>query len=92
MGPHPQLWSSVGELHNNVRMTWGKALLPWTKDPAAAYEAALHLNHRFALDGCDPCSYGGVGWCEPNPQPPYPPPLASSLLGLQLNKNEQCCF
>ena len=46
-----------------MRMTWGKALLPWTKDPAAALEAALHLNHRFALDGCDPCSYGGVLWC-----------------------------
>ena len=48
-----------------MRMSWGKALLPWTKDPAAALEEALHLNHRFALDGCDPCSYGGIGWSVP---------------------------
>lgn len=45
-----------------MRMTWGKALLPWTKSPADALTATLHLNHRFALDGCDPCSYGGVLW------------------------------
>lgn len=53
----------TGELHNNARMTWGKALLRWCPGPAAALRAALHLNHRFALDGCDPASYGGVLWC-----------------------------
>jgi deoxyribodipyrimidine photo-lyase len=44
-------------------MTWGKALLGWCASPAAALRATLHLNHRFALDGCDPASYGGVLWC-----------------------------
>ncbi|KAK9806535.1 hypothetical protein WJX73_008373 [Symbiochloris irregularis] len=58
-----QQLADTGELHNNVRMSWGKALLAWTRDPAAALEETLHLNHRFALDGCDPCSHGGVGWC-----------------------------
>ena len=76
-----------------VRMTWGKALLPWTSDagkpcadcsfhiastvrfysemvlvvkPAGAETAlkhTIHLNHKFALDGCDPSSYGGILWC-----------------------------
>jgi hypothetical protein len=44
-------------------MKWGKALLPWLATPDAAIAAACHLNHRFALDGCDPCSYGGILWC-----------------------------
>jgi deoxyribodipyrimidine photo-lyase len=52
-----------GELHNNVRMTWGKAFLHWTASPLEALDMALRLNHRFALDGCDPASYGGVLWC-----------------------------
>lgn len=52
-----------GELHNNVRMTWGKALLNWTKDPARALAMLIDLNHRYALDGRDPNSYGGLLWC-----------------------------
>jgi predicted NAD/FAD-dependent oxidoreductase len=52
-----------GELHNNVRMTWGKALLSWTKHPRDALRVLLYLNHRFALDGSDPNSYGGILWC-----------------------------
>jgi photolyase PhrII len=52
-----------GELHNNLRMTWGKALLNWTASPAEALRRLIDLNHRFALDGCDPNSYGGLLWC-----------------------------
>lgn len=52
-----------GELHNNVRMTWGKALLRWTLDAATALRRLIDLNHRFALDGRDPASYGGILWC-----------------------------
>ena len=52
-----------GELHNNVRMTWGKAFLRWAPSPAAAMQLTMDLNHRYALDGRDPCSYGGVLWC-----------------------------
>lgn len=26
----------AGELHNNVRMTWGKAFLQWAPSPEAA--------------------------------------------------------
>jgi photolyase PhrII len=52
-----------GELHNNVRMTWGKAILQWTRSPEEALQTMIALNHRYALDGNDPNSYGGILWC-----------------------------
>ena len=52
-----------GELHNNVRMTWGKALLGWSRDAAQALDRMVDLNHRYALDGRDPASFGGILWC-----------------------------
>ncbi len=52
-----------GELHNNLRMTWGKALLQWTRSPEEALATMIDLNHRYALDGSDPNSYGGILWC-----------------------------
>ena len=52
-----------GELHNNVRMTWGKRFVDWVADPDEALLWALDINHRFALDGCNPASYAGVLWC-----------------------------
>ncbi|KAL3136989.1 hypothetical protein ABBQ32_006586 [Trebouxia sp. C0010 RCD-2024] len=53
----------TGELHNNIRMTWGKAILPWSPDPDTAIKRTVYLNHKYALDGCDPCSYSGILWC-----------------------------
>ena len=52
-----------GELHNNVRMTWGKEVLSWTRSPQEALDTLINLNHRYALDGSDPNSYGGILWC-----------------------------
>jgi photolyase PhrII len=52
-----------GELHNNLRMTWGKAFLNWSQRPEKAFVTLIDLNHRYALDGRDPCSYGGILWC-----------------------------
>ena len=52
-----------GELHNNVRMTWGKAILEWSADHRQALARLIDLNHRYALDGRDPASYGGILWC-----------------------------
>ena len=52
-----------GELHNNVRMTWGKAIPAWTRTPREALGTLIDLNHRYALDGRDPASYGGLLWC-----------------------------
>lgn len=52
-----------GELPNAVRMTWGKALLSWTRTASEALALLVDLNHRYALDGQDPASYGGLLWC-----------------------------
>lgn len=52
-----------GELHNNLRMTWGKAVAGWTRTPEDARRTLVTLNHRYALDGRDPASYGGLYWC-----------------------------
>lgn len=63
-----------GELHNNLRMTWGKALLQWTRTPQEALRMMLDLNHRFALDGSDPNSYAGILWCLGLFDRPFKPP------------------
>ena len=63
-----------GELHNNVRMAWGKAIPAWhsldddqAQTPATRLQAALDLlvklNDTYALDGGAPPSYGGLLWC-----------------------------
>jgi len=63
---------NTGELHNNVRMTWGKSVVEWGVDndrdsstaPAQTLlEALCYLNDRYALDGLSPPSYGGLLWC-----------------------------
>jgi deoxyribodipyrimidine photo-lyase len=65
-----ELWNACqrsllrdGELHNYVRMLWGKSVLLWTRSPTPALRILEHLNHKYALDGRDPCSYGGILWC-----------------------------
>jgi photolyase PhrII len=51
-----------GELHNNLRMTWAKAIPAWKPDASTALHTLVALNHRYALDGSDPNSYGGLLW------------------------------
>jgi photolyase PhrII len=62
-----------GELHNNGRMTWGKAFLSWAPRPKRALQLAIDLNHRYALDGRAPGSYGGVLWCFGQFDRPFQP-------------------
>ncbi|MBC8090258.1 MAG: FAD-dependent oxidoreductase [Phycisphaerae bacterium] len=62
-----------GELHNSVRMTWGKAIAGWTNDAAETLATLIDLNHRFALDGRDPASYGGILWCLGQFDRPFTP-------------------
>jgi photolyase PhrII len=62
-----------GELHNNLRMTWGKALLTWAQSPSRALKLMIDLNHRYALDGNDPNSYGGLLWCMGQFDRAFPP-------------------
>ena len=62
-----------GDLHNNVRMTWGKAILNWKRSPQEALATIIDLNHRYALDGRDPASYGGILWCLGQFDRPFEP-------------------
>ncbi len=70
-----------GELHNNLRMTWAKAIPHWTATPARALAMLIDLNHRFALDGSDPNSYGGLLWTLGLFDRPFSPerPVTGSL-------------
>ena len=63
-----------GEIHNNVRMTWGKAFSGWTPTAERALAMSVDLNHRYALDGRDPASYGGLLWCLGQFDRPFTPP------------------
>jgi len=52
-----------GVIHNYLRMLWGKRVLTWTKNGQQALEYLIELNNKWALDGRDPNSYGGIFWC-----------------------------
>ena len=57
---------ATGELHNNVRMTWGKTVVEWGVHCNASLtstqtllDALCYINDRYGLDGLSPPSYGG---------------------------------
>ena len=52
-----------GQMHNYLRMLWGKKVLEWTATPAEAVATLIELNNRYALDGRNPNSYSGIFWC-----------------------------
>jgi photolyase PhrII len=63
------LWNAMqraylrdGWMHNALRMLWGKTVLQWTPNAAEALRVLEHLNNKYALDGRDPNSYGGILW------------------------------
>lgn len=67
---HDPYWNAAqeellrsGVMHNYMRMYWGKKILEWSSTPEEAFERALSLNNRYALDGRDPNSFAGVAWC-----------------------------
>ncbi len=82
-GTGDDLWDAAqqslrvhGELHNNVRMTWGKAIPMWSTSAEEALERLIDLNHRYALDGRDPASFGGLLWCLGQFDRPFTPEVA----------------
>jgi deoxyribodipyrimidine photo-lyase len=52
-----------GQMQNYMRMLWGKRVIGWTSSPQVAYETLVELNNKYALDGRNPNSYSGIGWC-----------------------------
>lgn len=67
---HDELWNAAqrqlvrtGLIHNYPRMLWGKTMLLWTRDYEQARAWLFHLNDKYALDGRDANSVGGIMWC-----------------------------
>ena len=67
---HDPVWNAAqrqlvreGRMHNYLRMLWGKKVLEWSSTPEDAFATLVRLNDRYALDGRDPNSYGGILWC-----------------------------
>ncbi len=67
---HDELWNAAqremvvtGEMHNYVRMLWGKNVIAWTRSYEEAFETLIHLNNKYCLDGRNPNSYAGILWC-----------------------------
>ena len=67
---HDELWNAsqremvrTGEMHNYVRMLWGKNVIAWTRSYEEAFEILVHLNNKYCLDGRNPNSYAGILWC-----------------------------
>lgn len=67
---YDELWNASqremnrsGELHNYVRMLWGKNVIAWTRTYADAFRILEHLNNKYCLDERNPNSYAGVLWC-----------------------------
>lgn len=65
-----RLWNAAqhelvtqGIIHNYPRMLWGKTVLLWTESYEQARSWLFHLNDKYALDGRDPNSVGGIMWC-----------------------------
>ena len=66
---HDPLWNAAqrqlaqsGEVHNYLRMLWGKKILEWSASPQEALKTMIHLNNKYAVDGRDPNSYSGIFW------------------------------
>jgi deoxyribodipyrimidine photo-lyase len=67
---HDELWNAAqremvltGEMHNYVRMLWGKNVIAWTRTYEEAFVILEHLNNKYCLDGRNPNSYAGILWC-----------------------------
>ncbi|MEZ5428270.1 MAG: deoxyribodipyrimidine photo-lyase [Pyrinomonadaceae bacterium] len=65
-----ELWNAAqremlltGEMHNYVRMLWGKLVIGWTRNYEEAFAILEHLNNKYCLDGRNPNSYAGILWC-----------------------------
>ena len=67
---HDEIWNAgqrelvaTGQMHNVVRMLWGKSVITWAPTYEHALAWLIHLNNKYGLDGRDPNSFGGIQWC-----------------------------
>jgi len=66
---HDRLWNASqlelikrGKIHGHLRSIWAKRILEWSADAREAFETALNLNNKYALDGRGPSSFAGIAW------------------------------
>jgi len=66
---HDHLWNAAqrellvsGGMHGYMRMYWAKKILEWSVSPEDAFDTAIGLNDKHAIDGCDPNGFVGVAW------------------------------
>lgn len=98
-----ELWNAAqremlhtGEMHNYVRMLWGKNVIAWSQTYEEAFERLVHLNNKYCLDGRDPNSYAGILWCFGKHDRPWPERqvfgkircMKSSSTGRKFNKKK----
>lgn len=67
---YDELWNAAqremvvtGEMHNYIRMLWGKLVIQWSKTYEEAFNNLVELNNKYCLDGRNPNSYAGILWC-----------------------------
>jgi deoxyribodipyrimidine photo-lyase len=66
---HEELWNAAqmqlvnsGKIHSYMRMYWAKKILEWSKNYREAFDIAIKLNDKYAIDGRDPNGFSGVAW------------------------------
>jgi deoxyribodipyrimidine photo-lyase len=76
---HDEVWNAAqrqlkneGWFHGYLRMLWGKKILEWSAEPAAALGVMEHLMNRYSLDGRDPVSYASFSWVLGQYDRPWP--------------------
>lgn len=67
---HDHYWNAAqielvktGDMHNYMRMYWGKKVIEWSDSYQKAFDTLVYLNNKYALDGRDPNSFTGIAWC-----------------------------
>jgi deoxyribodipyrimidine photo-lyase len=67
---HDPYWNAAqmeliktGDMHNYMRMYWGKKVIEWSNSYQEAFNTLVYLNNKYALDGRDPNSFTGIAWC-----------------------------
>lgn len=77
---HDEVWNAAqrqivttGQMHNYLRMVWGKMILLWSRSPREALATMIHLNNKYGLDGRDPNSASGIFWCLGRYDRPWAP-------------------
>jgi deoxyribodipyrimidine photo-lyase len=61
-----------GWFHGYLRMLWGKKILEWSAEPAAALGQMAQLMNRFSLDGRDPVADASFAWVLGRYDRPWP--------------------